>query len=327
MSEPGRLAGEVVAASPCGPSAAAPSAPSVSVVIATRNYGRYVAAAVRSVLWQTWRDLELVVIDDGSTDETAFVLQPLLTDPRVRYIRTDGLGQSPAKNLGVQLSRAPLIAFLDGDDEWLPEKLAKQLPLFADPAVGVVYCRRVLVDGDGRELPARSVELVRGQVYDKLLAQNPVCFSSAIVRRTVFEAVGMFDAKLPLAIDYDLWLRVARHFEFDYVNEPLVCYRTGHANLSSRIVERVTAVLTILQRSLVRRRNAESAGAAAVAEAWGTTCRTMGFVLRDQSPLNASSWYLRAAIHDRRWLATMRAVYGTVERQCKLLRHNRFNKT
>src|SRR5215208_6407496 len=97
-------------------------APAVSVVVATRNYGRYVAGALRSVLGQTWGDLEVVVIDDGSTDDTYQIVEPFRTDPRVRYHRTDGLGQSRAKNLGVQLSRAPLVAFLDGDDEWLPSK-------------------------------------------------------------------------------------------------------------------------------------------------------------------------------------------------------------
>jgi glycosyltransferase involved in cell wall biosynthesis len=205
--------------------------PAVSIVVASRNYGRFVAGAVRSVLNQTWRDLELVVVDDGSTDDSAEVLRPFLTNPRVRYHRTDGLGQSRAKNLGIQLTRSPLIAFLDGDDEWLPDKLERQIPLFANDAVGVVYSRRTIMDAAGRDLPTPAAELVRGRVYDPLLVQNPVCFSSVVVRRSVFETVGMFDPALPLAIDYDLWLRVARHFEFDYVDEPLVRYRTGHGNL------------------------------------------------------------------------------------------------
>jgi glycosyltransferase involved in cell wall biosynthesis len=281
-----------------------------SVVIATRNYGRYVAAALRSVLWQTWRDLEVIVIDDGSTDDTATVLQPFLTDPRVRYVRTDGLGQSRAKNLGIQVSRAPLIAFLDADDEWMPEKLERQLPLFANPAVGVVYSRRTLMDAAGNERATPQAAMVRGQCYDHLLVQNPVCFSSVIVRRTVFESVGMFDPNLPLAIDYDLWLRVARHFEFDYVDEPLVRYRTGHANLSSRIVERLTAVLSILRRSLIRRRNEDVADQRAVAEAWGSTCRTMGYVLREAERAAATGWYARAAKHDRNWRVTLRAIIG-----------------
>jgi glycosyltransferase involved in cell wall biosynthesis len=282
--------------------------PAVSVVVATRNYGRFLAGALRSMLGQTWRDFELVIIDDGSTDDTAEVVRLFFSDPRVRYHRTDGLGQSRAKNLGIRLARAPLVAFLDGDDEWLPTKLERQLPLFDNPAVGVVYARRELIDAAGDDLPTPASVLVRGQVYDDLLVRNPVCFSSAVVRRAVFEAVGMFDPALPLSIDYDLWLRVARHFEFDYVDEPLVRYRTGHANLSSRIAERLAAILSVLRRSLLRGRNQELADPRAQAGAWGSTCRTMGFVLREEEPSAAARWYVRAARHDRRWAATVRSI-------------------
>jgi len=259
-------------------------------------------------------DGEVIVIDDGSTDDTPAVIRPFLADPRVRYHRTDGLGQSRAKNLGILQARGPLVAFLDGDDEWAPHKLERQLPLFADPAVGVVYSRRTLMDAAGRDLPTPQATLARGHVYDTLLVRNPVCFSSVVVRKSTFEAVGLFDPGLPLAIDYDLWLRVARHFAFDYVDEPLVRYRTGHANLSSRITERIAAVLAILRRSLVRRRNAETADATAQGEAWGSTCRTMGFVLREREPLAAAGWYVRAARHDRRWGATVKAIVGGLAR-------------
>jgi glycosyltransferase involved in cell wall biosynthesis len=286
------------------------NAPAVSVVIASRNYGRFLAGALTSVLKQTWNDLEVLVIDDGSTDDTPRVIVPFLADARVRYHRTDGLGQSRAKNLGIQLSRAPLVTFLDGDDEWLPTKVERQVPLFRDPTVGVAYSARTLMDASGVDLPTPDAALAGGRIYDTLLARNPVCFSSAVVRRDVFEAVGMFDPNLQLAIDYDLWLRVARHFEFAYVAEPLVRYRTGHGNLSSRIVERLATVLAILRRSLVRRRNDESADARSVAEAWGSTHRTMGFVLGRNEKLNAALTYARAARHDGRWGSTLKSIVG-----------------
>jgi glycosyltransferase involved in cell wall biosynthesis len=282
--------------------------PAVSVVVATRNYGRFLAGALRSVLGQTWRDFELLIIDDGSTDDTAEVVRLFLNDRRVRYHRTDGLGQSRAKNLGIQLTRAPLVAFLDGDDEWLPTKLERQLPLFDNPAVGVVYSGRKLIDAASHDLPTPRSVLVRGQIYDDLLVRNPVCFSSVVVRRAAFDAVGLFDPALPLSIDYDLWLRVARHFEFDHVDAPLVRYRTGHANLSSRITERLMAILSVLRRSLHRRRNRDLADHRAQAEAWGSTCRTMGFALREEEPSAAARWYVRAARHDRRWAATVRSI-------------------
>jgi hypothetical protein len=171
------------------------------------------------------------------------------------------------------------------------------------------------MDAAGTDLPTPTWQPARGHIYDVLLVQNPVCFSSVVVRKSVFEAVGMFDPKLPLAIDYDLWLRVARHFEFNYVDELLVRYRTGHVNLSSRITERLAAVLGILRRSLVRRRNTETADTAAQREAWGSTCRTMGYVLRENEPLAAAGWYVWAARYDRRWMSSAKAIFGGVTRR------------
>src|SRR5262249_1655616 len=126
--------------------------PAVSVVIATHNYGRYLSGALDSALGQTIRDMEIVVIDDGSTDDTPAVVRPYLRDSRVTYHRTERRGQPRAKNLGIQLSRAPFVAFLDSDDIWLPAKLERQLPVFADAEVGVVYSRRLMIDEEGWEL-------------------------------------------------------------------------------------------------------------------------------------------------------------------------------
>ena len=287
--------------------------PAVSVVVATRNYGRFLAARSKSILEQTWTDLEIVVIDDGSTDDTHQVIQPFLANSRIRCHRTDGLGQARAKNLGIQLSRAPLIAFLDGDDEWLQCKLERQLPLFRDPAIGVVYCPRTLMDDVGRELPTPASPLVRG-----VTTTSCSCgIRSASHRRSCGEPCSKPSAcstrMLTLAIDYDLWLRVARHFEFDYVDEPVVRYRTGHANLSSRISRTNRNGVGDTARSPIRRGNAIDANAAAVVEAWGSTCRTMAFVER-QRPLKGGRRYTRAASHDGRWLASAKGIAGILFR-------------
>src|SRR5262249_28973815 len=96
------------------------------------------------------------------------------------------------------------------------------------------------------------------------------------------------------------------HYSFDRIDEPLVKYRTGHGNLSKRIVERITTVFSIMRRNLIRRGRAESTSVAVNREAWGSTCRTMAFVQRDGDPMHAARWYARAVSHDRRWLATIR---------------------
>lgn len=283
--------------------------PRVSVLIATRDYGQYLAEALRSVQTQTFTDWECVLVDDGSRDNTTQVVQTFLADPRFRVVRSDNLGQARAKNLALRLSQAPLVAFLDGDDVWLPSKLDRQVRIMdAHPLLGVCFTRRFLINPRGELLTAARPTLPRGNIFDDVLLTNTVCFSSVLVRRTVLDHVGGFDVGMQLAIDYDLWLRVAKHYPFDFIDEPLVKYRTGHANLSQRIVERIITVFSTMRRCLLRRRHATTTPPNVQREAWGSTCRTLGYVLRDREPLRAMSWYCRAGTHDRRWIATMRAL-------------------
>ena len=287
--------------------------PPISVVVAARNYGRYVPEALGSLRAQTFPDFEAVVIDDGSTDDTPEAVRPFLADPRFRYFRTEGLGQPRAKNLGLRLSSGPLVAYLDADDRWLPAKLEKQFRLFRDnPRLGVAYCRRNLIRPDGQPMPYEQPKLPRGPVLDRMVRDNFVCFSSAMVRREVLEHVGCFDPRLDLAIDFDLWLRVAPHYEFDFVDEVLVEYRTGHANLSRRLGDRLTSVLSTMRRCLKRRRVEEQVPRAVLRSAWGSTFRSLGFVHRPAEPAKALKCYLRALRADGRLLASARAAVATV---------------
>jgi glycosyltransferase involved in cell wall biosynthesis len=264
--------------------------------MAAKNYARFLPAAVGSVLAQTFADWELVVVDDGSTDPTPAAVKPYLADPRVRYVRSDRLGQARAKNLAARLGRGAFVAFLDADDVWEPAKLEKQLAVFRDrPEAGVVFCRRLLIDEQGNPIPAGPAPPPpRGEVLDRMFVQNFVCFSSAVVRREVLSRVGAFDPRWDLAIDYDLWLRVARHHPFDFVDEELVRYRTGHGNLSRKLLDRVDTALSIMHRAGGRDGFSGGVPAARVADAYASTCRTMGYVLRGSEPAAAARWYLRA---------------------------------
>jgi glycosyltransferase involved in cell wall biosynthesis len=271
--------------------------PAVSVVIATYNYGRYLAGAVESALGQTFRDFEVIVVDDGSTDDTGEVIAPYLRDPRVRYERTDHVGQPAAKNNGIGLARGRLIAFLDADDVWLPEKLEKQVALLrADPAIGVVYCRRLLIDEQGRSLAFEQPVLHRGRVLEAMFRTNFVCFSSALVDRRVFMHVGLFDESLPLAIDYDLWLRVATWYSFDYVDEPLVQYRTGHASLSRRAEERLTVAFGIMRRFLTTEGGRRLLTPTVIRQATVETHYHMALARRNRSRLAALPAYFRCLL-------------------------------
>jgi glycosyltransferase involved in cell wall biosynthesis len=269
--------------------------PTVSVVMAAKNYARFLPAAVESVVAQTFADWELVVIDDGSTDHTPAAVKPFLADKRVRYFRSDRLGQPRAKNLGAGLARGELVAYLDADDAWRPTKLEKQLALLRDkPEVGVCFCRRSLIDERGDPRPTNDPPAPRGRVLPEIYLRNFVCFSSVVVRRQVFDHVGGFDQEWDLSIDYDLWLRAARHYEFDYVDDELVLYRTGHGNLSRRVADRVATADAIMTRALFRRGLADELPREVVGEGYASTYRALGYTLRGSEPLAAARWYLRA---------------------------------
>lgn len=287
--------------------------PRVSIVMAAKNYARFLPQAVESVRAQTFADWELVIVDDGSTDATSAAVRPFLTDARVHYHRSDRLGQSRAKNLGIGLSRGQIIAFLDADDAWMPTKLEKQLTRFCDrPDVGVVFCRRTMMDENGVLGATPRVSFPRGQVLTEMFVQNFVCFSSAVVRRDVFSHVGRFHPEWDLAIDYDLWLRVAREYGFDFVDEALVLYRTGHGNLSKKLADRVDTALSIMHRAESRYGIGEAVPRDVIAEGYGSTCRTLGYTLRHSEPLTAAKWYLRALQFGTRPMAAVKGVIASI---------------
>jgi glycosyltransferase involved in cell wall biosynthesis len=290
--------------------------------MAAKNYAHFLPEAVESVFAQTFGDWELVVIDDGSSDDTPRVVRPYLADPRVRYFRSDRLGQSRAKNLGARFSRGPLVAFLDADDAWEPTKLEKQVALFdANPEVGVVFCKRSLMDEQGRPLRANpAAEPPRGSVLPQMFTQNFVCFSSCVVRREVFSHVGGFDPEWDLSIDYDLWLRVAKSYRFDLVGEELVRYRTGHGNLSKKLRDRVDTAVSIMRRAESRYGVGEEVPREVIADGHASTCQTMAYTMRASEPFAALGWYLRALKWPARRMISLKGVAAStlalVRRNC-----------
>jgi glycosyltransferase involved in cell wall biosynthesis len=248
--------------------------PRVSVVVPAYNCAAYLADTLRSVLAQTVTDFELVVVDDGSTDGTFEAARSFETDSRVRCHRLPHAGVAAAKNACLRLSSAPLVAFLDGDDLWRPEKLERQLAaLVADPDAGAVITRRSLLHG-GTEKPDRATTLYAGDILPHVFRHNFICYSSVLIRRSVLEHVGGFDERLPISVDYDLWLRVATHYRFAVVDEDLVVYRTGHQNLSSRVMDRMAVVLLIMDRFAAGPGGARL-GRRALREAYAHTYRSL----------------------------------------------------
>jgi len=200
--------------------------PLVSVVVPNYNCGRFIAGTLESVFAQTYPAFEVIVVDDGSTDDSASVLARY--EGRIRLLRQPNQGVSAARNHGIRESRGELIAFLDADDLWDPEKLAKQVPLFESRSIGLVYCAVEYIDEAGRSLGTNFTGR-RGRVLPSIaLLDGTIVLaggSTAVVRRICFEKAGHFDRQMSTAADWDMWRRVACHYEIDVVREPLMKYR------------------------------------------------------------------------------------------------------
>lgn len=267
----------------------------VSVVITSYNYGNYLASAVESVLCQSLQDFEIIIIDDGSTDNTQAVSESFLSDSRIRYVYQTNAGQPKAKNRGIAESAGKLIAFLDADDVWMPTKLEKQIALFDDAEVGVVFSRRKWIDPDGNELPGNERTLRRGEILDHIFIDNFICFSSSVIRRSYLEEVGYFDETLPMGIDYDLWIRMSARCKFDFVDAPLVKYRTGHANLSKNVLRRYECAHRIMYKALNDHEIRAAMSWWVPCHAWADTWINMAYYARQQGNFKlAASCYLKS---------------------------------
>lgn len=214
--------------------------PLVSIVVANYNCGRFVADAIDTALQQSYPHTEVIVVDDGSTDDSMAVLDRYRD--RIRIVRQANQGVSAARNTGIHESRGDLVAFLDADDLWHRDKLAKQVPLFDNPAVGLAYCGVEYVDERGRSLGTNTRGL-RGRVLrDIALLRETVVLaggSTAVVRRRLFDEAGGFDPQLSTAADWDMWRRIACRAEVDVAREPLIQYRlrAGSMHRNPRVFE------------------------------------------------------------------------------------------
>jgi glycosyltransferase involved in cell wall biosynthesis len=229
--------------------------PRVSVLIGCWNNADTLGKAIESILAQTVGDLELIVVDDGSTDETPQLVEDFQgADPRVRYLPLPRTGISGSLNAGLHAARANFVAFQDADDWSLPTRLARELEVLErDPDVVVVGCRMREVDERGVELTPRT-SFAAGRVNHVLMSFNPVPNSCAMVRRAVVLEIGGFDTRYRYAMDYDLWLRLSERGSVETLDELLAVRRMSGTNVAAR-KERAQIAETIrLRLSAIRRR-------------------------------------------------------------------------
>ena len=205
----------------------------VSVIIPAYNAMEYLPKTVASVFSQTISDWELLIVNDGSEDNIVDWVSAI-ADTRVELINQANQGVSVARNTGIIEAKGEYIAFLDADDLWLPEKLEKQLNRFKkSPEAGLVYTWAALVDPKGNPLNRFIVSHEEGSVWQNFLVGNKIGNgSSAMIRRSCFDAVGMFDPDLSSAADRDMWIRLAAHYPFVVVKEPLTLWVQHQDNMS-----------------------------------------------------------------------------------------------
>ena len=224
----------------------------VSVVVATYNTSQFISEALDSVLeQQDYANLEIIVVDDGSTDETSLVIKRYLKDTRIKYILQEHGGQAKAKNKGIKEAKGYYIAFLDADDKWTRDKLKKQIPCFnISSKIGVVYPNFSLLSEDGKILGPVEREYYSGNITGKLLINNFVTGMASIVKKECFDKVGVFDESLPMGIDYDLWLRISAYYEFYFLDEITYLYRQWPGQMSHNHRGRYENAIKIMKNFL-----------------------------------------------------------------------------
>jgi glycosyltransferase involved in cell wall biosynthesis len=209
------------------------TSPEVSVILPTYNRAWILKEAIDSVLAQDFKDFELIVVDDGSTDDTGQILDSY--DQDLMVLHQSNRGVSAARNRGIDAAAGRLIAFLDSDDLWLPRKLTTQVNFFnSNPAAVINQTEEIWIRNGIRVNPKTRHHKFSGMIFEKSLALCLVSPSAVMMKRSLFEEVGLFDEDLPACEDYDLWLRISWRYPVDLIETPLIIKRGGHTDQLSK---------------------------------------------------------------------------------------------
>jgi len=207
------------------------SQPDISVIIPAFNRAHTLPKALDSVLSQTLKPREIIVVDDGSTDETNAVLANY---PGLCIISQDNRGVSAARNMGIKKAGGEWLAFLDSDDEWLKEKLEKQWDAICIDDKLICHTEEIWIRNGQRVNPMKKHKKFGGIIYERCLPLCVISPSSVMIHRSVFKDVGVFDESLEVCEDYDLWLRICAKYSVLFIDEPLIVKYGGHKDQLSR---------------------------------------------------------------------------------------------
>lgn len=224
----------------------------VSVIMPTFNRSDLISHAINSVLRQVYKNWELIIVDDGSSDNTKDVVRSFSEkDSRIRYFYQNNQGQSVARNSGIEQSRGEFIAFLDSDNEWESNRLLLGVnELVKNPNVALCYGNAISIDINGNELHRRNMRRCSGLIFPKLLVDNFISMNSVLVRKSVLNSSRPFNEKNRLDEDYELWLNMSVNNQFFFVNQYIVRYRIEGERISNNYMRRLDANLHTVQKVL-----------------------------------------------------------------------------
>ena len=228
--------------------------PQISVVIPTYNRSELLHKSIQSVLNQDYQDFEIIVVDDCSIDDVKSSIATF-KDPRIKYIRHDkNRGEGASRNTGIGIARGQYIASHDDDDEWLPTKLTKQINAFAEspPPVGVVYTGLWRIYNQEKKIyvPSDNIGRKEGNIHHQLLQENFVPTPTTLIKKECFAKAGLFDENLRNLVDWELWIRLSKYYEFRYLEEPLVISYLRPDSVTVNQDSRIKAFELILEKHL-----------------------------------------------------------------------------
>jgi glycosyltransferase involved in cell wall biosynthesis len=238
--------------------------PKVSVIIPTYNRAHVLREAIDSVLSQKYSDLELLVVDDGSTDHTKEVVSSYTS--KLAYIYQEHQGVSAARNRGIKHTKGDYLAFLDSDDLWLPDKLSTQMRFMEDhPEIHICYTEERWIRRGVRVNPMKKHRKYSGMIFEHCLPLCIVSPSSVLIARSLLEEIGVFDEELKVCEDYDLWLRISARYPIYLLDTPLIIKRGGHDDQLSKAMNgqdrfRIKALVKLLESDSLSPHQRELAG-------------------------------------------------------------------
>ena len=242
--------------------------PLISVVIPTYNCSQFIISAIHSVLDQSYENYEIIIVDDGSTDNTKEVLKPYIEEKKIQYVFQNNLGPSAARNKGIKLSKGEYIAFLDADDLWIPGKLEKQVNfLDNNKNLGLVFSDTSIFDEGGVisdsflrlkknlwKIPtssdSKNGRVFLRNIFEDLIEENFIPTKTVLIRKKCIDELGYFDETLFSVEDRDMWLRIAQTYGVGFINEPLAKKRQHKTNIGSNQQLALESQLRVINKML-----------------------------------------------------------------------------